>query len=330
MDDMGIKTTKNIDLENKERKKLILLNPREYEHPFDRQALNALEGTPGLEKLVRKIFKHGYERAIRLQYTGSYLKITPDNFPDIYKLLEEACDIIELKNVPELYMEWSYAVNGMAIGSENPIIILTSGAIDLLTPEELLYLIGHECGHIKSGHMLYHTMALVIPFLGDIIGTATLGIGSLVSTGLELALLYWSRMSEFTADRAGLLACQDKDAVISALMKMSGVPKNFYDKMNTEDFIKQAEAFKGFDHDSTDKAFKYIMIMDQTHPWTVMRASEILKWIKAEEYQRIIDKHTGDIESLEISCLKCGSKLKGTDTFCGHCGEKISGRYGGK
>ncbi len=328
METVGSETIEmqNKDLENKERNKLFLLNPREYEHPFDRQALDALEGTPGLEKLVRKVFKHGYERAIRLQYTGSYLKITPDNFPDIYKILEEACDIIELRNIPELYMQWAYEVNGMAIGSENPIIILTSGAIDLLTRDELLYLIGHECGHIKSGHMLYHTMSLVIPFLGDIIGSATLGIGSLVSTSLELALLYWNRMSEFTADRAGLLACQDKGAVLSALMKMSGVPKNLYGKMNTEDFIKQAENFKGFDHDSADKAFKYIMIMDQTHPWTVMRASEILKWVKAGKYQHIIDKHTGDIESLEITCLNCGFKLKGNETFCGNCGEKISGR----
>jgi hypothetical protein len=133
-------------------------------------------------------------------------------------------------------------------------------------------------------------------------------------------------MSEFTADRAGLLACQDKDAVISALMKVSGVPKKSYDEMKVEDFIKQAKDFKGFDYDSVDKTFKYIMIMDQTHPWTVMRASEILKWVNSGKYKEIIDKHSGDIESLELSCFKCGFKLGGTETFCGNCGEKISGR----
>ena len=316
----------NEDFENKERKKLFLLNPREYEHPFDKRALNSLEGTPGLEKLARKYNKHAIERILRLQYTGSNLKVTESVFPDIHQLLEEACSNIDLKKIPDLYITWDYSVNGFTTGSENPLIVLNSGTIDLLSQEELLYVIGHECGHIKSGHMLYHEMGEVIPILGGIIGSATLGIGALVSTGLEAALFHWYRMSELTADRAGLLACQDDKAVISALMKMSGVPHNFFDKISIDDFIKQAREFKGYDYDSLDTIAKAATIMWQDHPWTVMRASEIIKWVEAGEYQKIIDKHTGDIESLELSCLKCGFKLKGKETFCGNCGEKISGR----
>lgn len=307
-----------------DRKKLLLLNPTEYEHSFDKQALNALEGTPGLEKLVRKINEYGIERVFRLGYTGSNIKVTPTNFPDIYQLLEEACANIYLKDIPDLYIEWNYQINAMAIGSQNPMVILNSGAVDLLTREELLFVIGHEVGHIKSGHMLYHDMARILPFLGEIIGSVTLGIGSLLSSGLEYSLMYWYRMSELTADRAGLLACQDEKVVLSALMKMGGVPKSFYDKMNTEDFIKQAKEFKGFDYDSMDKIAKILLIATQTHPWTVMRASEIIKWFESGKYQEIIEIHGKDsIEELEISCTKCGRKLKGTETFCGVCGEKV-------
>ncbi len=310
-----------------ERKKLFLLNPTEYEHSFDKQALNSLEGTPGLEKLVRKINEYGIERIYRLGYTGSNIKVTPDNFPDIYKLLEEACDNIYLKNIPDMYIEWNYEINALAIGSQNPMVVLNSGAVDLLTKEELLFVIGHEVGHIKSGHMLYHDMALILPILGEIIGSVTLGIGSLLSSGLEFSLMYWYRMSELTADRAGLLACQDEKVVLSALMKMGGVPKNFYDKMNTDAFIKQAKEFKGFDYDSMDKVAKLILIATQTHPWTVMRASEIIKWSDSGKYQNIIDIHGKDsIEELEISCFKCGRMLKGTETFCGVCGAKVGNR----
>ncbi len=307
-----------------EKKQLLLLNPAEYEHPFDRKALKALEGTPGLEKTVKYIHKHGVERMIRLVYTGSHIRVTPDNFPDIYKLLEEACANIFLKDIPELYIQWSYDVNACAIGSQNPIIVLNSGAIDLLSEDELLYVIGHEAGHIKSGHMLYHDMSVILPILGDIIGSATLGIGGLVSSGLELALLYWSRMSELTADRAGLLACQDKKAVISTLMKLGGVPKSFYDKMNTEDFIKQAEDFKGSGLDTTDKVAKTIMISEAEHPWTVLRASEILKWVNSGKYDEIIEMHGKDsLEEIEIICPKCGKKLGGNEKFCGVCGSKV-------
>lgn len=313
-----------------ERKKLYQLQSREYEHDFDRKALETLEGTPGLEKLVRKINKHGVERGFRLGYTGSNIKVTPKNFPDIYKLLEVACDLLGLIDVPDLYIEWNYDINAMAVGSENPIIILYSGAIDLLTPDELLYIIGHEVGHIKSGHMLYHDMAIIIPFIGEVIGSATLGIGSLVSSGLELALLYWVRMSELTADRAGLLACQDINVALSALMKMGGVPKNFYDKMKIEDFIEQAKEFQGYDYDTLDKIAKIALIMVETHPWTVMRAHELLKWTESGQYDTLVEKHSS-VEMIsgtsgKMPCLKCGFELSGQEKFCPGCGEKFGRR----
>lgn len=307
-----------------ERKKLILLNPREYEHSLDKQALNTLEGTPGLEKFARKYNKYAVERYFRILYTGSYLRVNESNFPDILDKLREACDILDVRDVPSIYIQWDYSVNGFTTGSEKPLIVLTSGALDLLDDEELLYVIGHEVGHIKSGHMLYHEMARIFPILGDVIGGAMLGVGGLVFSGLELALLYWYRMSEFTADRAGLLACQNEDAVTTALMKMSGVPKKFYDRIDKEGFINQAREFKGFDYDAIDKIGKSIMIMNQEHPWTVMRASEILKWVNSGKYEEILERHSGkNIEELEITCNKCGHTLSGNETFCGVCGAKV-------
>ncbi|MGB9837652.1 MAG: M48 family metalloprotease [Methanothermobacter sp.] len=217
-------------------------------------------------------------------------------------------------------------MNGCAIGSENPIIILTPRVINLLTEDELRYLIGHEAGHIKSGHMLYHTMAEIIPVAGKILGTATLGIGGLISTGLELALLYWNRMSEFTADRAGLLACQDEDAVINTMIKISGAPKRFYDRIDRDQFIEQAREFKGYDYDALDKIGKIMLIIGSTHPWTVMRASEILDWVESGAYNQIIEKHTGSQLEIDLKCHKCGTPLMGDENFCGICGSKLWGR----
>lgn len=322
---MDLVPKEKAEIEKSDKKRLIRLNPREYEHGLDRKALNTLEGTPGLEKIVRKINKHGVERVIRLIYTGSYLRVNETNFPDIYNILIEVCNNIQLKNIPELYIQWDYKVNARAVGSENPIIILNSGAVDLLSKDELLWLIGHEAGHIKSGHMLYHDMALVIPILGDIISSATLGIGGLVSSSIMLALLYWYRMSELTADRAGLLACQDIDVAISTLMKMSGVPQSFYDKIKKEDYIEQARKFKGYDYDALDNIAKTAMIMIQDHPWTVMRASELLRWVDSGKYQKIVETHSkmaeGDEDTL-LTCLKCSAVLKEDDRFCPDCGEK--------
>lgn len=308
------------------RKRLHLLHPSEYEHPLDRQALNTLEGTPGLETLTRKFIKHFGERIYRLLYTGSCIKVNENNFPEVYNLFLEACEILHFNKVPELYFEFDDHINAGAAGSENPLVILTSGAVDSLTCEELLYIMGHELGHIKSGHMLYHQMAEILNealFISGAISYTTLGISSLLSTGLELALLYWQRMSEFTADRAGLLACQNEDAVITAMIKMAGAPKRFYKKIKKKEFIKQAKEFKDYDFDALDKIGKVMLIMFQDHPWTVMRASEILKWVESGAYDDIIKKRAGEPSELELECPKCGARLIGNENFCGMCGTKI-------
>lgn len=310
--------------EKMERKKLLLLNPMEYEHDFDRQALKKLEGTPGLEKLARKLNKHGFERFERLKNTGSNIKVTPDCFPEIFQLLKEVCEILYFKNIPDLYIEWDDHPNAGTLGSENPLIILTHGAVDSLTPEELLYVIGHEVGHIKSGHQLYHSMARYVELTSAVISEGTLGVGLAVGMGMELPLLYWSRMSELTADRAGFLACQDIETVISTEMKLAGAPTKYYGKLDTKQFIKQSKEFKGFDFSSLDKIAKMILIIDKTHPWSVLRTSELLKWYESGAYQKIIDKHgKNTIEELKINCYKCGRELKGHETFCGVCGTKV-------
>ena len=76
------------------------LDPREYEHPFDRKALDALENTRGLDTLVRKFNELGVERAARVLYTGSNLKVTASSLPEVHEVLEECCDTLDLPQLP--------------------------------------------------------------------------------------------------------------------------------------------------------------------------------------------------------------------------------------
>ena len=105
--------------------------------------------------------------------------------------------------------------------------------------------------------------------------------GSIAAAPLQYALYYWDRMSEFTADRTGLLCCQNKDAAICAFMKMAGMPIKEFNNMNYQTFIQQAIEFKQLDYNAMSKVIKFISIADASHPWTVMRAAELLNWISA-------------------------------------------------
>lgn len=94
-------------------------------------------------------------------------------------------------------------------------------------------------------------------------------------------------MSEFTADRAGLLCCQDTDAMIRSFIKMAGLPIKEFDNIRPETFIQQARDFKALDYEGMNKVVKFLSIADETHPWTVMRSAELLKWIESGEYNRL-------------------------------------------
>ena len=304
------------------------LDPREYEHPFDARALEALRGTPGLEPAARYLIKHAVERSVTIQYTGSNLRVTAETYPTVHAILDKVCETIHLTNRPDLYIQWGYEINAFTIGVEHPIIVLMSGSVDLLEEAELAWLVGHEVGHIKSRHTLYHLMARILPYLGDILGKATLGIGELLSAPLQLALLRWSRMSEFTADRAGLLACQDFGVTTRLMMKMAGMPIAHYHQANHEDFLRQAREFESLDYDTLNKAVKFLSIMTSTHPWTVLRAAELQKWIASGEYDKVLLRQTTDRafrrhDGANVFCRTCGWRLEGEEKFCPSCGTNL-------
>ena len=273
------------------KKILTGLDHSQYEHPFDQKALEALRNTPGVELVGKYITKHLVERMYTVQYTGSHLKVTPDNYPNIYEYLQYAAQVLDVKKVPELYIEWGYDINACTVGAENPIIVLNSGLIDICDDDEIMFIIGHELGHVKSNHMLYHMMAQVINFIID-----QIPFGSIAAAPLQYALYYWDRMSEFTADRAGLMACQSKEAAIRAFMKMSGMPIKQYNNMNYQTFLQQAADFKQLDYEGLNKVIKLISIADATHPWTVMRAAELLNWITSGSYSNFIPNMLGNTD----------------------------------
>lgn len=265
--------------------RLLGLSNYDYEHPQDTAAMQALAKIPGIDKVVRKINEHGLDKLYRVVYTGSNIRVTPKNFPQLHHALVYVCETLDVPNIPDFYVQQGF-INAFTIGVEKPIVVIKSGCVSLLTYDELLFVLGHELAHIKSEHMLYHQMAQIFPFMSSLLGA----IGSLVGSGLQVALLNWYRKSEYTSDRGGLLACQNIDAAITAMMKIAGAPMRYYKGLNPADFLEQARDFEGMDDDKMNTMAKYLSIMFADHPWTVMRASELDKWVRDGSYQRILQR----------------------------------------
>jgi Zn-dependent protease with chaperone function len=307
--------------------KLLGLRPQAYEHPSDAAALDALMHTGGLETLVRKLNAWGFEPFLRVQLTGSYLRATADRFPDLHELLLAACERLDLPHVPELYLASLPGINALTAGVERPLVVLHSAAVELLTPDELLFVIAHEVGHIKSGHVLYYQIAEFLPVIMEIVGAATLGLGDLLSVGVRIALTHWKRMSEFTADRAGLLACQDAETAFRAMMKLAGLPQKYFHAINTEDFLNQARELRAMDADTATRLAKWLSAVGATHPWMVMRAQQLLDWMDGGGYEEVLRAPRQVPLALPAGlkgfCDQCGWALWGAETFCPGCGRPV-------
>ena len=74
---------------------------------------------------------------------------------------------------------------------------------------------------------------------------------------------------------------------------MAGAPQKYFEKLDQEAFIKQAEEFETRFSSVADSAIRTISIASSTHPWTVYRAGELLKWIKSGEYDKILEEYSG-------------------------------------
>ena len=304
------------------RKKLTNLNPREYEHPYDKRALDSLQNTKGLDTLVKKFYEYGVEKIFNIQLTGSHLRVTSTSFPEVHNIFAELQVTMNLPIRPALYLYRSDELQGFTTGVDNPIIALSSAAVDTFSEAELAFVIGREIGHIKSQHILYYEIGTVLPLLSDILAGATLGLSSVFSVGLQIALLHWRRMSEYTADRAGLLACQDVTAATSALAKISGLPEKYYNTFNVDDFVAQAREFEGFDQGNYNRVIKYLSLMFGDQNWSVDRASELYKWIDVGHYKAVLDRQTDRSKPPPLQvCQNCKYRLLIPVPTCPNCGE---------
>ena len=259
------------------------ISPKTWQHPADRAALAALKRVPGLDLLLQKFVGATTERSLRLIHLASAVRVSETQFSRVHKLHREACAIFNVEEMPEIYVAQTPILNASAVGVNNPFIVLNSSMLDTLDDEELLCVIGHELGHCVSGHVLYKTLlALLVKFS---IYTLSMPLGNISIMAIIAALREWDRKSELSADRAGLLVAQNPEVSYKLLMKMAG-GRNI-EQMDTNEFFLQAAEYERGGN-VIDGVYKLMNLLSQSHPFAVLRLTELKTWVDNGSYGNIL------------------------------------------
>lgn len=258
------------------------ISSRAWEHPADRGALVALRKLKGFDSLLKAISGLFNERAVRLVFLGSAVRVDERQFPQLHRLLGEVGRTLDASELPEMYVVANPVPGALTIGMNKPFIVLNSGLVDLLGEEELRFVVAHELGHAMSGHAVYQTLLQRMIQLTGVLSSVP--VGGLGFRAIMAALHEWSRKSELSADRAGLLATQDPATAFRAHMLLAS--GGHLDDLDTTSFFAQGQEYD--DADLRDSVLKLLLVENRTHPFLVVRATELRRWVDSGEYTRIL------------------------------------------
>lgn len=255
------------------------ISSKAYEHPADRAATAALKSIPHLDTVVRKVIEFGYERAIRRGVLGGSVRLGSDQLPAVWQAHERAYVTLDLHPTPELYLMQNPLANAMTVGAGKPIVVVNSELVQLLDAEQLRAVFAHEAGHVLSDHVLYRTALVVILRLTSLPGIP------LPLFPLKAALMEWFRAAELSCDRAAALVTRDPVAVCGALMTIAAGAEA--SKLDLDVFMRQGQDYRE-KASPFDKLSRLLVDLNLTHPMSVQRVHELMKWVKEGDYDRIV------------------------------------------
>ncbi|MBC8103380.1 MAG: M48 family metallopeptidase [Cytophagales bacterium] len=301
----------------------------------DRMALENLKKVPLLPMVLRKFHELAWDRISYARNSAESVRCGPKQFRSLHNMLREACSVLHVTE-PELYVRESEVLNAYTSGTNRTFIVLHSALVQHFTDDEILFIIGHEVGHIKCGHVLYQEMGRMLMPLLEMVGQATLGLGQLAGAGLVAAFFEWMRQAEFSCDRAGTLVCQDTRVALSGVMKLGCGSSRFDDEKDLDTFLEQART-----HSETvgvhglSKALLFVMYNWQlTHPQVVYRAKGLDDWINSGAYERIIGgDYIRDVAGAsqlgeQTKCPQCKKTVSTLVRFCPECGHDFKPQMG--
>ena len=216
------------------------------------------------------------------------VRVSKEILPKVGNAIETVFERIKIENNFNFFVtadnNQANASCSLMSSASRPDIILTSRLIELLSLEELQFVIGHEVAHYVYQHALYPNY------------------NNVDDRNLKLNLLNLSRAAEISADRIGFLACNSLEDSLRANFKLaSGLSdKHFNFKPST--YLDQLRDLEDLGKSSTE--------LWSTHPSFLIRMQSLIWFSMTKEYHEFFDQKKKGSYSLSEIDEKLDSKIK--------------------
>jgi Zn-dependent protease with chaperone function len=254
-----------------------------YAHPIDGWILRTLESTPVKNALDKAIDTYISTMMGRLLAEG--VALDHRTFPELFVILTNCSKTLGIAVPHAVTGSWGGSFNAFTAGTdEYSFIFITDTLLKYFSPEDAGFVIGHECGHIASKHMVYHTLvAIMMETALGMVGPVARILGHVAGMSLSA----WSRRSEITCDRAGLICCGDLRVAERALIRLvTGFADA--DRVDVDDYLRKYKDVSEFHSASAWQEALY------SHPMIPKRIEALRLFARSELYYELTGKPQPD------------------------------------
>ncbi len=211
---------------------------------------------------------------------GTLVRVSARQFPELFNLASVAAERLSSPPVP-IYVKRSSEMNIYTLGLwQRPIIVLTSSLVDQMQPDNLQFFIGREIGHIQAGHTWLRTLlkplGADVPVIGKLLNSVIFGD--------------WINRTEFTADRAGFIACRSLTSAVSTMLKF-GIGIRLFEKLDIREFLEQVNEVRNVGGHLTEIVAEM--------PYLTQRIRSLVRFALSERYQPFASEKRGNTQILK-------------------------------
>ena len=259
------------------------LNIKEFQHPADRKAVDAVMAMPGLEKILDFVSKNSIERVYSFMNNSSRMKISEEMSPKIHKMLWEAAQMYGQSTIPEVYLERNYTFCINLDGMSKPYIILPSAWLEAVDDRTLWAVLSSQIAGIQAKHGTLEFLGNVLQFTKGLLPFG-------VDAALDLGLKDWQRNRIYTIDRAILLGGGSFKLAAKHIL-FGEVPESVIDSIGLDKpgnvYYQQATEF--LRRTNVAGTMQKLETLFSSGQWTASRYIELYNWYFSGEYYEVLE-----------------------------------------